>query len=178
MCPPIMTISHHDPPKLDHSVRSSNPPASSQSADALRADGGYPDAGAARTVHNESATLDPMPWLLHHVQLAIPPGSEDRARAFYGSVLGCEELVKPATLVERGGAWFRYGAVELHLAVEEGHRPSRQAHPGILIGDLDELEARLRAAGYEVETDYFLAGYRRFYVDDPFGNRLEFLAVL
>lgn len=119
-----------------------------------------------------------MPWLFHHVQIAIPPGSESKARRFYGDVLGCEELAKPATLAGRGGVWFRYGGVELHLGIEERHRPARQAHPGILVGDLDELEARLRNAGYKVDPDYLLPGYRRFYVSDPFGNRLEFLAVL
>jgi catechol 2,3-dioxygenase-like lactoylglutathione lyase family enzyme len=115
---------------------------------------------------------------MHHVQLAIPAESEDRARGFYGEVLGCEELTKPATLADRGGVWFRYGGVELHLGIDGDHRPARRAHPGILVGDLDELEARLRGAGYEVEPDYLLPGYRRFYVYDPFGNRLEFLAVL
>ena len=119
-----------------------------------------------------------MPWLLHHVHIAIPPGSEDRARAFYGDILGCDEITKPDTLADRGGAWFRYGAVELHLGIEEEHTPARKAHPGILVSDLDELEARLRAGGYTVETDHLLPGYRRFYVHDPFGNRLEFLAVL
>ena len=127
-----------------------------------------------------SATSYPraVPWLLHHVQIAIPQGTEADAREFYSDVLGCEELAKPATLAGRGGVWFRYGGVELHLAVEEDHRPARKAHPGILVGDLDELEAKLQAAGYGVETDYLLPGYRRFYVSDPFGNRLEFLAVL
>jgi len=119
-----------------------------------------------------------MPWLLHHVQLAIPPGSEDEAREFYGGVLGCQELTKPATLAEPDGAWFRYGGVELHLGVAEDYRSDPEAYPGILVGDLDELEARLRAAGYGVEPDYRLPGYRRFYVRDPFGNRIEFLAVL
>ena len=108
----------------------------------------------------------------------MPPGSEDRAKEFYSGVLGCEELAKPATLQDRGGAWFRYGAVEIHLGIDEEHRPARKAHPGILVGDLDELDAKLQAAGYAVETDYLLPGYRRFYVSDPFGNRLEFLAVL
>jgi catechol 2,3-dioxygenase-like lactoylglutathione lyase family enzyme len=119
-----------------------------------------------------------MPWLFHHVQIAIPPQSETQAREFYGKVLGCEEVPKPATLAGRGGVWFRYGGVELHLGVEEDHRPARKAHPGILVADLDELDAKLRNAGYEVEPDYLLPGYRRLYVSDPFGNRLEFLAVL
>jgi hypothetical protein len=79
-----------------------------------------------------------------------------------------ESEVEPQVLVE----------LELHLGIEEDHHPARRAHPGILVGDLDELEARLRAAGYAVEHDHLLPGYRRFYVHDPFGNRLEFLAVL
>ncbi len=32
---------------------------------------------------------------LHHVQVAIPIGEEDRARAFYGGVLGLVEIPKP-----------------------------------------------------------------------------------
>jgi catechol 2,3-dioxygenase-like lactoylglutathione lyase family enzyme len=40
---------------------------------------------------------------LHHVQLAIPPGSEDACRAFYVDTLGMAELEKPAALSVRGG---------------------------------------------------------------------------
>jgi catechol 2,3-dioxygenase-like lactoylglutathione lyase family enzyme len=105
----------------------------------------------------------------HHVQLAMPPGAEERARAFYGGALGMREVAKPAALAARGGAWFRAGELELHLGVERDFRPARQAHPGIVVDDLDGLAARLRAAGAD------LPGHRRFYVDDCFGNRLEFL---
>ena len=37
------------------------------------------------------------------------------------------------------------------------------------------LAARCEAAGYPVRFDGVLPGYRRFYVADPFGNRLELL---
>ena len=30
--------------------------------------------------------------MIHHVQLACPPGREDALRAFYGDVLGLEEI--------------------------------------------------------------------------------------
>jgi catechol 2,3-dioxygenase-like lactoylglutathione lyase family enzyme len=33
---------------------------------------------------------------IDHVQLAIPAGEEDRARAFYRDLLGMVELAKPA----------------------------------------------------------------------------------
>jgi catechol 2,3-dioxygenase-like lactoylglutathione lyase family enzyme len=112
---------------------------------------------------------------LHHVQLAIPADGEDRARAFYGELLGLEEIPKPPALTARGGAWFRGGGLEIHLGIEEPFVPARKAHPGILTHDLESLRTRLVDAGVEVRPDGRLPGFQRFYVDDCFGNRLEFL---
>jgi catechol 2,3-dioxygenase-like lactoylglutathione lyase family enzyme len=112
---------------------------------------------------------------LHHVQLAVPPGSEPALRQFYGGVLGMTEIPKPAALTSRGGVWFRSGTAELHLGVEAGFRPARKAHPGLLVDDLDRIVARLAEAGHSVRPDDLLPGYRRCYVDDPCGNRLELL---
>ncbi|SOD63470.1 hypothetical protein SAMN06297387_11117 [Streptomyces zhaozhouensis] len=114
----------------------------------------------------------------HHVQLAVPAGSEPELRAFYGGVLGMTELPKPPALAARGGCWFRAGAFELHLGVEEGFRPAAKAHPGVLVSDLDALAARLGAAGVALRRDEALPGYRRFHTHDPVGNRLEFLQPL
>ena len=111
-----------------------------------------------------------------HVQVAIPPGSEDRCRAFYVELLGMTELTKPPVLAARGGLWLRSGAVEIHLGVEADFRPARKAHPAIRIGGLDALAGRLAAAGYDVSWDDLIAGTRRFFTHDPLGNRLEFIA--
>lgn len=116
---------------------------------------------------------------LDHVQIAAPTGSEDDARVFYGVLLGLEELPKPAALAGRGGAWFRCGTHELHIGIEVPFTPARKAHPGLAVGsdpDLDELAARLEAAGCPVTWDDALPGRRRFYTADPWGNRLELLA--
>ncbi len=114
---------------------------------------------------------------LHHVQVAMPPGKEEEARAFYGGLLGLEEVAKPPALARRGGCWFRRGEVELHLGVEEDFRPARQAHAALLVDDLDDLAARLVKGGLEPAWDGDLPGHRRFYTTDPFGNRLELLEV-
>jgi catechol 2,3-dioxygenase-like lactoylglutathione lyase family enzyme len=111
---------------------------------------------------------------LHHVQLAAPLGAEDRLRAFYGTALGMSEVDKPPALA-RGGAWFRSGALELHLGIEEDFRPARKAHPGILVEDLDAVAKRLALHGVDVEWDDNFPGFRRCYVADPHGNRLELL---
>jgi catechol 2,3-dioxygenase-like lactoylglutathione lyase family enzyme len=117
-------------------------------------------------------------YALHHVQLAIPEGGEPEARAFFGDVLGIEEIAKPPALAARGGCWFASGGLELHLGVEEPFQPARKAHPGILVGDLDDIVARLGAAGYDATPDDLFPGFRRIYSTDPFGNRLEFLQPL
>ena len=112
---------------------------------------------------------------LHHVQVAMPPGGEGEARVFYHEIVGLAEVEKPDSLKPRGGVWFKLGDRELHLGVEDPFRPAAKAHPGIHCRDLDALAARLEAAGAPLEWDDRLPGYRRFYTQDPFGNRLEFL---
>lgn len=112
---------------------------------------------------------------LDHVQLAIPPDSEDRCRAFYSGVLGWREVPKPAALAGRGGLWLDTDGAQVHLGVEQDFRAARKAHPGFAVGDLDGLVARLKAAGCAVDWDAALPGVRRFYTADPFGNRIEFL---
>ncbi|HEX9458518.1 MAG TPA: VOC family protein [Thermoanaerobaculia bacterium] len=112
---------------------------------------------------------------IHHIQIAMPHGQEVRGRAFYADLLGLVEIPKPASLAERGGLWFRIGALELHLGVEDDFHPAKKAHPGLLVDDLPSLVARLEAAGYTTRPDNLLEGYDRAYVNDPFGNRIELL---
>jgi catechol 2,3-dioxygenase-like lactoylglutathione lyase family enzyme len=115
---------------------------------------------------------------LDHVQLAAPPGCEPAARKFFGQLLGLPELAKPEALAARGGVWFAIGdhRQQLHIGVSADHAPARKAHPAFATSDLDALAERLAAAGHEVRWDTELPGVRRFYVDDPWGNRLELLA--
>lgn len=114
---------------------------------------------------------------LHHVQLAIPKGGEPRARAFYSGALGMHEIPKPAQLSGRGGCWFRAGLVELHLGVEDPFTPARKAHPAFTVDDLSAAEAQCRTAAIPVTRDADLPNWRRFFIADPFGNRIEILAL-
>lgn len=115
---------------------------------------------------------------IDHVQLAIPPGSEDACRRFYIDHLGFTEIEKPPVLATRGGLWLVDGDVEIHLGVEADFRPARKAHPGFRVTDIDVLAQRLIAAGVVVRwaDENEIPGRRRFFCDDAVGNRLEFLA--
>jgi catechol 2,3-dioxygenase-like lactoylglutathione lyase family enzyme len=109
---------------------------------------------------------------IDHVQLAMPPGAEDTARAFYIGRLGLEELPKPEPLRARGGCWFVVGSIQLHLGVEADFRPARKAHPALVVSDLERFVA---AGGLDARWDDDLPGRRHCYVDDPFGNRIELI---
>jgi hypothetical protein len=115
---------------------------------------------------------------LDHVQLAAPPGCEDEARRFFGVLLGLTELPKPRALLARGGVWFGLGGGRsLHIGVEEDFSPARKAHPALSVapGEIDALATRLEAGGALVRWDEELP-VRRFFTEDPWGNRLEVMA--
>lgn len=115
---------------------------------------------------------------LDHVQVAAPRGCEAKARWFFGELLGLVEVEKPYTLRARGGVWFQAGPQQLHVGVEEAFAPARKAHPALRVQPqaLDGLASRLKEAGAKVLWDDALDGVRRFYSEDPWGNRIELLA--
>ena len=114
---------------------------------------------------------------IDHVQLAMPAGGEDRARAFYVDALGLDEIAKPPELAKRGGAWFRSGDVCVHLGVDSDFKPAKKAHPAFRCANYVGLLERLRKHGVEIIPDENLfEGKRHCYVSDSFGNRIELIA--
>lgn len=116
---------------------------------------------------------------IDHLQIAMPAGEEEKARAFYVNLLGFTEIPKPPELAKRGGAWFQSANVQIHLGVEPDFRPARKAHPAFLVNNLDTLLAKIQNAGFEVDTSQPpLDGYKRSHIFDPFGNRIELMEKL
>ena len=127
------------------------------------------------------APVDPAPvdrplldrWIrLDHVQLAIPVGAEDEARAFYVGVLGLTEVPKPPAMAVRGGAWFEAGEVRIHVGVDEPFVPARKAHPALVMSGLREF---ISDAGLDATWSDEAPGVVRCHVADPFGNRIELI---
>ncbi len=117
-----------------------------------------------------------MPVGLHHVQIAIPAGGEDAAVQFYGNLVGLNQIAKPANLVKRGGVWFSTGTLQVHLGVDKEFVPANKAHVAFEVADLIALRTNLEEAGIAIIDDEPLEGFDRFYVSDPFGNRVECLS--
>jgi catechol 2,3-dioxygenase-like lactoylglutathione lyase family enzyme len=110
---------------------------------------------------------------LSHINVTMPKGGEDFARSFYGGLLELREIPKPAVMRDRGGVWFDADGLEVHVSIE----PQRGGvdayrHFGLEHKDVEGLRAKLEAAGVATE-DGRPAPWRRFFVRDPFGNRIE-----
>ena len=87
-------------------------------------------------------------------------------------------MPKPDALVGRGGVWFALNEQQqLHVGVDEQFVPARKAHPALAVSatQLDRLARALTEAGVDIRWDASLPSVRRFFVDDPWGNRLELL---
>jgi catechol 2,3-dioxygenase-like lactoylglutathione lyase family enzyme len=110
---------------------------------------------------------------LSHINVSMPKGGEDQARAFYAGLLGLREVPKPESIRSRGGVWFDAGGLDIHLSVEENRLGADvQRHFGLESAEVEKLRAALEAAG--VKTDGGRpTPWKRFFVSDPFGNRIE-----
>lgn len=119
---------------------------------------------------------------LDHVTIQIDEGGKALRDAlhFYVELLGLEPLARLANSDNgRPGTWLRCGpAQQLHIITGAGatveNRVSRR-HPAFRVSDLEGLRKRLVAARVEIIAGNRFPGQERFFVRDPFGNRLEFV---
>jgi len=111
---------------------------------------------------------------VHHVNVTVPRSLEAEAKHFYAVVMGMTEVPKPESSRGRGGAWYQLGPVQLHLSVEDAAGAISKRHVCYTVNNLNDAEQRFREAGVEIIPDDLpTPGWRRFYVRDPGGNRLE-----
>jgi catechol 2,3-dioxygenase-like lactoylglutathione lyase family enzyme len=105
----------------------------------------------------------------------------DRAKHFYGAVLGLSEIPRPALGI--AGVWYGVGDTEVHLlvrpeGVETDAPPPRLTpiadHCAFQIDDYDAAVAHLRAAGLEVMETRREIG--QLWVQDPDGHVIELIA--
>lgn len=113
---------------------------------------------------------------LDHVQVTVPWEKEDACKHFYGQILGLVEIQKPENLRVNGGAWYRIGMTEMHLSPEDaaGSNLESKRHICYVVHDLAAAEFELRQFGVEIIPDKQpILHWKRFYVRDPSGNRVE-----
>jgi catechol 2,3-dioxygenase-like lactoylglutathione lyase family enzyme len=116
-------------------------------------------------------------YVIDHVQITVPRALEAETLQFYRDGLGLREIEKPPELARNGGAWFVVGAVQVHVSIEPvevvANHASRR-HLCYRVPDLAAAENRCRMRGLTVIADTQPTdGWRRFYLRDPGGNRVE-----
>ena len=111
---------------------------------------------------------------IDHVQITVDPAHVNQTLAFYEHVIGLRRIPKSNS---RTGGWFELGPNQLHVGAETVPREQNLAskrHVCFRVADLAQAERALREAGIEIVPDADPApGWRRFYVRDPGGNRVE-----
>ncbi len=113
---------------------------------------------------------------INHIQVTMPFGEEEKAKAFYGGMLGLVELEKPEALKANGGVWFQVGALQVHLGCEDNDRRHHsKAHIAYNVDNIEECRAKFNALGIKVYENTQIEGYKRFDIRDPFGNRIELI---
>lgn len=115
---------------------------------------------------------------LHHVSVCVT--DIDRARRFYGTVLGLQEVYRPDLGFE--GAWYQLGDGQLHLIV---HPPTktmrgtreidgRDGHFAMRVADYESAVQYLRDHGVEIiVSPRNKTPWAQVYFTDPDGNVIE-----
>lgn len=115
---------------------------------------------------------------LQHVTIAVR--DLERAKHFYGAVLGLREIERPG--FDFSGAWYALGDRQLHLIVNDDAESlrdatgpdSREGHFALRVSDWEATVEHLEANGVEVlARPQNVTPWKQAYVADPDGNVLE-----
>ncbi|GAA0379212.1 VOC family protein [Bacillus horti] len=110
----------------------------------------------------------------NHINVCVPPEKEEEARQFYVETMGWKEIPKPEVLRDGGGFWVQAGAIEWHVSLESGSKPSRR-HVAFEVQSIEEAREYLDKRGIRIKEEKQFPGFIRFSFFDPFDNRIELM---
>src|SRR5213078_2110636 len=95
----------------------------------------------------------------------------ERAKHFYGGVLGLTEVPRPESF-DFPGAWYRNGPSDLHIISRPQADAESRRHVAFYVSDLQTAARVLEGNGYPVlwERKYKILKIDRFFTRDPDGN--------
>ena len=117
---------------------------------------------------------------LQHAAMNVPPGSQEKVRAFYGGILGLEEKQPPQSLTRLNLVWFAAGEGEMELHFRPDPHPpdgTDRRHLCLVVDDLEDYRRRLTEAGATITSAEPIPNRPRFFCRDPFDNLLEFTTI-
>ncbi len=108
---------------------------------------------------------------IHHCEILVT--DIDKAMHFYTQILSMEEVHNPSTF--RASKWLKLGNQEIHLTLDATPDANEQRHFAIQVKSLQQLRKNFQAQGLEIIEARPIPGVQRFFIFDPFGNRIEFV---
>ena len=117
---------------------------------------------------------------IHHVSLLVT--DIERAKRFYGEVLGFEESSKRPDF-GFPGAWYQVGETQIHLIVHNEGKTlrgtteidSRDGHFAVRVKDIEVFLERMETYGVEIlNKPHNKTDWHQVYICDPDGNVIEF----
>ena len=110
---------------------------------------------------------------IEHV--AVTVSDIDRAKHFYGVILGLTEVPRPESF-DFPGAWYRNGPADLHLVSRTVIDGDSRRHVAFFVSDLKLAARVLEANGFPVLWERMkIPKLDRFFTADPDGNRIEMM---
>jgi glyoxylase I family protein len=114
---------------------------------------------------------------LHHVAVTVT--DLDRAKRFYGGVLGLNEIARPAFPFD--GAWYQVGDRDIHLivvadpALNSGRKlDMANNHLALRVTNFRDARAHLESSGCPMRVSIGgPTGFPQIHVMDPDGNIVE-----
>lgn len=108
---------------------------------------------------------------IHHCEILVT--DIDAALKFYTEVIGLEEIHNPSGFSQN--KWLKLGNQELHIVFHPVSDANEERHFAILVKDLESARTNLENRGAKIKTASLIPGIDRFFIFDPFGNRIEFV---
>jgi len=115
---------------------------------------------------------------IHHVSIAVT--DVEKAKHFYGDVLGLQEIERPNFDFE--GAWYKVGNQQIHLIAFPTAQTlrgttklsSREGHFALRVADYDKTFRHLTSKGIEIlDKRKSKSGFAQIFCADPDGNLIE-----
>ena len=114
---------------------------------------------------------------INHITIAAPAGEHDKVRAFYGDLLGLEEVPHSSSLTSTYDLiWFKFLDILIHIDFTPPWTQSAEnRHVAMEVVDLPDIRRYLESAGATIREAVVMPDRDRFYLLDPFGTYFELI---
>jgi catechol 2,3-dioxygenase-like lactoylglutathione lyase family enzyme len=111
---------------------------------------------------------------IHHCEILVTDMTA--ALEFYQNKLGLHLLHNPSPFAD--SKWLKLGNQELHLTPYHESDANEERHFAIQVSNIESIAQNLKDKGIDIIKAGPIPGLKRFFIFDPFGNRIEFIETI